>query len=193
MEITETESIPQQLSFNEESFEKMFRDHFKALHAYAVVMLKDEDLAEDVVQQMFLKLWEKRMALTVQSSLKAFLYKCVHNDCLNYLKHLKVKTGYTNHTTYAMKDASHKPVPALELKELEHRLREALKELPEQCLTVFQMSRFEELKYREIAERLGVSVKAVEKHMGNALKLLRLRLGDYLPIILLLLTTGKIK
>ncbi|HEY0898437.1 MAG TPA: sigma-70 family RNA polymerase sigma factor, partial [Sphingobacteriaceae bacterium] len=123
----------------------------------------------------------------------AFLYRCVHNDCLNYLKHLKVKTGYTNHTTYAMKDESHKPLPALELKELEHRLREALKELPEQCLTVFQMSRFEELKYREIAERLGVSVKAVEKHMGNALKLLRLRLGDYLPIILLLLTTGKIK
>lgn len=188
-----TSTAPLQLSFNEASFEKVFREHFQALHAYAAVMLQDDEVAEDLVQQMFLKLWEKRHAVTIQTSLKAFLYKCVHNDCLNYLKHVKVKEGYQNHTTYALKNATSKPVEMLELKELENRLREALKELPEQCLTVFQMSRFEDLKYREIADRLGVSVKAVEKQMGNALRLLRLRLGDYLPIILMLLTSGRIR
>ncbi|HEY0895431.1 MAG TPA: RNA polymerase sigma-70 factor [Sphingobacteriaceae bacterium] len=193
MEITAAEIPNRQYSFDEESFGAMFREHYAALHAYARVMLQDEELAEDVVQTMFLKLWEKRDALVIQTSLKAFLYRCVHNDSLNCLKHLKVRTGYTDHTAYLMKEENSKPVPGFELRELERRLHETLSELPEQCLTVFQMSRFEDLKYREIAERLGVSVKAVEKQMGNALKHLRLRLGDYLPLILLLITMGKIK
>ena len=68
-----------------------------------------------------------------------------------------------------------------------HRFANALKELPEQCRTVFQMSRFEELKYREIADRLGISVKTVENQMGKALKILRVKLVEYLPILLSLL------
>lgn len=193
MEITVTETPARQFGFDEESFAVTFKEHYAALHSYARVILQDEEIAEDVVQSMFLKLWEKRDAISVQTSLRAFLYRCVHNDSLNYLKHLKVKTSYTDHAAYLMKEENSRPVPGFELKELERRLHETLAELPEQCLTVFQMSRFEDLKYREIAERLGVSVKAVEKQMGNALKHLRLRLGDYLPLILLLITMGKIK
>jgi RNA polymerase sigma-70 factor (ECF subfamily) len=71
--------------------------------------------------------------------------------------------------------------------ELERRLQTAINELPEQCRTIFQMSRFEELRYQDIAHRLGISVKTVENQMGKALKLLRMRLIDYLPLLVLLL------
>lgn len=188
MELTEAKSAAAALLIDEDSFEQMFKEHFNALHSYATLMLRDEELAEDIVQQMFLKLWEKRQELAVETSLRAFLYRCVHNDCLNYLKHLKVKAGFESHTTYAMKDHTVEPIQDVQLKELQQRLQAALAELPEQCLTVFQMSRFEELKYREIADRLGVSVKAVEKQMGKALKLLRYKLVDFLPLVLMLLS-----
>jgi RNA polymerase sigma-70 factor (ECF subfamily) len=85
-----------------------------------------------------------------------------------------------------MKDRTNQPAKTLELKELESRLWQALNELPEQCRTIFQMSRFEELKYKEIAERLGLSIKTVENQMGKALKLLRIKLVDFLPLILIL-------
>ncbi len=75
----------------------------------------------------------------------------------------------------------------LKLKELEVQLDKALKELPEQCRTIFQMSRFEELKYMEIAGRLGISVKTVENQMGKALRILRTKLADFLPTIIFLL------
>jgi RNA polymerase sigma-70 factor, ECF subfamily len=143
------------------------------------------------VQSMFLKLWEKRERVTVQSSVKAYLYKCVHNDSLNYLKHLKVRASYQDHATYVMKDQPNEPVKTVELKELEARIREALNELPEQCRTIFQLSRFEELKYREIADKMGLSIKTVEKQMGKALNVLRLKLADFLSLILILFMPDK--
>ena len=73
----------------------------------------------------------------------------------------------------------------LELRELEDRISEAIKELPQQCRTIFQMSRFEELKYKEIADQLGLSIKTVENQMGKALKIMRTKLADFLPLILL--------
>lgn len=186
MELTGTETGQLLIAYDEGEFEKLFKSHFKALHAYATVMLHDEVVAEEIVQNMFLKLWEKRDRLSIQSSVKAYLYKCVHNDSLNYIKHLKVKANYEDHTTYIMKDQTNQPAKTLELKELESRLWQALNELPEQCRTIFQMSRFEELKYKEIAERLGLSIKTVENQMGKALKLLRIKLVDFLPLILIL-------
>ncbi|RYE41187.1 MAG: RNA polymerase sigma-70 factor, partial [Sphingobacteriales bacterium] len=167
----------------------MFKSHYKALHSYASVMLRDEDTAEEIVQSMFLKFWEKRSLLNVQTSIKAYLYKCVHNDSLNYLKHETIKTKYQDYALYTMND-HHEPASSrVELTELESRLHDALKELPEQCRTIFQMSRFEELKYREIADRLGLSVKTIENQMGKALRILRLKLADFITVIVLIATT----
>ena len=191
MELTGKASESILLEYDETSFEKLFKAHFKALHAYAITMLKDEDVAEEIVQSMFLRLWEKRERLTFQTSVKAYLYRCVDNDSLNYLKHLKVKASYEDHSVYVMKSQTNQNGKSIELKELEAQLRQALNELPEQCRTIFQLSRFEELKYREIAERLGLSIKTVEKQMGKALKLLRLRLIDFLSLILVLFMPDK--
>lgn len=171
--------------YDDQAFEQLFKSHFKALHAYANVILKDEDDAEEIVQQMFLKFWEKRDLLNIQTSIKAYLYKSVYHDSLNFLKHQKIKTKYQDFASYSM-NTQHLPASArAEVTELEYNLRMALNELPEQCRTIFQMSRFEELKYREIAERLGLSVKTIENQMGKALRILRMELADFLSLIAL--------
>lgn len=171
--------------YDDQAFEQLFKTHFKALHAYANVILKDEDDAEEIVQNMFLKFWEKRDLLNVQTSLKAYLYKCVYHDSLNFLKHQHIKTKYQDFAIHTM-NAEHPPASSkVEMTELENSIGLALNELPEQCRTIFQMSRFEELKYREIADRLGLSVKTIENQMGKALRILRLELADFLSLILL--------
>jgi len=170
--------------YDDKAFEQMFKAHYKELHSYANVMLRDEDTAEEIVQSMFLKFWEKRELLNVQTSIKAYLYKCVYNDSLNYLKHQKVKTKYQDFTVYTMNDHHEAASSRVELTELEFKLQEALNELPEHCRTIFQMSRFEELKYREIAEQLNLSIKTVENQMGKALKILRLKLADFITLVL---------
>lgn len=170
---------------DESAFEQVFKTHFKGLHAYACTMLKDEADAEEMVQQVFFKLWERSGNLSFSGSIAAYLYRAVHNESLNYLKHQKVKTSHQLHVAYRMKNNAEHETGRIMEKELEHQFREALNELPEQCRTVFQLSRFEDMKYREIADKLDISVKTVENHMGKALKLLRSKLVDFLPLMLI--------
>ncbi|WP_276133429.1 RNA polymerase sigma-70 factor [Polluticoccus soli] len=165
-------------------FERTFKSHFKALHAYACTILRSEAMAEEAVQNVFYKLWEKKDQINIKESLSAYLYRAVYHECLNMMKHSKVKDAYKAHTTYLHTDIE-KANERTSLKELETKLADALKDLPEQCRTIFQMSRFEELKYREIAEQLGLSVKTVENQMGKALRILREKLADFLPMIIL--------
>ena len=182
--LTQTSSLPAAPVYDDLAFERLFKAHYKELHVYASVILKDEDVAEEIVQNMFLKFWEKRKLLQIQSSVKAYLYKCTYNDCLNHLKHQKIKTKYQDFAIYTMND-QHEPASAkAELTELELKLREALNELPEHCRTIFQMSRFEELKYKEIATQLGISIKTVENQMGKALRILRIKLADFITLII---------
>jgi RNA polymerase sigma-70 factor, ECF subfamily len=170
----------------ETEFEEIFKTSFKNLHSYAFTILKNMDMAEEAVQQIFLKLWEQKDILKFDTSVKAYLYKAVHNHCLNVLKHEKVKNAYKIHSIYQMKnheDSAHKKIAA---SELEIRLHKALNELPEQCRTIFQLSRFDELTYREIADQMGLSVKTIENQMGKALKILRIKLVDFLLLIYIL-------
>jgi RNA polymerase sigma-70 factor (ECF subfamily) len=180
-------SVNAMSSLSDEAFEALFKTYYKSLHAYANVILKDGDLAEEIVQAMFLKLWEKRHLLQVQTSIKAYLYKCIYNDSLNYIRNQKTKTKYEDFTVLTM-NQHHEPASfQAELGELHQNLSLALNELPEQCRTIFQMSRFEELKYREIAGELGLSVKTVENQIGKALKILRVKLADFLVLVLALI------
>lgn len=171
----------------EREFEQVFKIYFKNLHAYAYTILKDEAAGEEIVQNVLYKLWEKRERLDIKISIKAYLYKAVYHESLNYLKHQQIKAI---HQTYAMRyseNTTENTQRKVLLSELEKRLGKALNELPQQCRTIFQMSRFEELKYHEIASSLGISIKTVENQMGKALKLLRRKLADYLPLILIVL------
>ena len=172
---------------DEAAFEQVFKTHYKNLHAYAFTMLKDDDEAEEMVQQVFFKLWERSENLSFSGPIAAYLYRAVHNESLNFLKHQKVKAGHQLHVAHSMKNKTEHGQGKMMRKELENKFREALNELPEQCRTVFQLSRFEDMKYKEIADKLDISVKTVENHMGKALKLLRTKLVDFLPLLLILL------
>jgi RNA polymerase sigma-70 factor (ECF subfamily) len=176
--------IPLLLSGDEATFEKVYKHYLKPLHVYAIAMLKDEDTAKGMVQNVFLKLWERRARLSFDGSIQAYLYGAVYNECLNNLRHQKVKINHQQYVEHHMKDQNTGGA-GIELLDLKEKLQDALNELPEKCRTVFQLSRFEELKYQEIADRLSISIKTVEAQMGKALRILRVKLVDYLPLIIL--------
>jgi len=172
---------------DEQVFERVFKTYFRPLHAYAQALLRDTDAAEEQVQTVFLKLWEKRAQITINTSLKSYLYKSLYYECLNFLNHEKVKMKHRERKQREMeKDRLSYTVPGGEgdERELRSRLEQALNLLPEKCRMVFQLSRYESLKYGEIAQRLGISVKTVEAHMGKALKTLRVELAEFLPVVL---------
>ncbi len=181
-------TISTKFHLDEAAIEEVFKSHYGALHAYANVILKDAEGAEEVVQSVFLKLWEKRANLQITTSLKAYLFRAVYNDSLNQLKHQKVRQRHYEQTQYAMnQDVSQDKVNHMEgeEKELVERIQETLDALPEKCRMVFHLSRFEELKYGEIAAQLGISLKTVEAHMSKALKTLRTELAEFLPMVIL--------
>ncbi len=187
MDDTEGQLIQLLARKDEASFEQVFKTHFKNLHAYACTITKDDAAAEEVVQQVFTRLWERSEGLSISGSVSAYLYRAVYNESLNYLKHQKVRSAYGQHVVHTMKNETEHAGKRVQLKELEGRLAQAMNELPEQCRTIFQLSRFEELRYREIADRMGLSIKTVENQMGKALKILRVKLVDFLPLTILCL------
>jgi RNA polymerase sigma-70 factor (ECF subfamily) len=182
-EVTEAPAVNIQ---TEAGFELTYKTYFKGLYTYALSIVRDNDTAEELTQQVFYKLWEKRNSILISESVRAYLYRSVYHESMNYLKHQKVRN---THSEYAMHQESYENTTLrnLEAKELENRLSSALNQLPEMCRTVFQLCRFEELKYREIAEKLNIPVKTVENQMGKALRLLRLNLADLLSLFILTL------
>ena len=172
---------------DEQVFETIFRTYYERLCNYANTILNDMDEAEEMVQGAFLTVWEKHDTLEIHTSVKSYLYRAVHNSCLNRVKHFKVRKTYgdsvKNQTELLHDDASQDLIGS----ELDAIVANAIDSLPDQCRLVFKLSRFENLTYAEIAEQLGISVKTVENHMVKALKVLREKLKDYLPVLIWLL------
>ncbi len=185
MEWDDSRTIRSLKDRDEHTFGQLFKAHFKQLRNYSFSFVQEQALAEDIVQTVFFKLWERIEVLNFSDSVAAYLYRAVYNESLNALKHSKVRRVHRSWLNRHMKDHSDSANKKVQLDELERQLRAAIGELPEQCRTIFQLSRYEELRYREIGSRLGISVKTVENQMGKALKILRSRLVDFLPLLVL--------
>jgi RNA polymerase sigma-70 factor, ECF subfamily len=175
---------------NEAAFEKIFKIYYKPLCHYSYSFLNDGAEAEEVVQNTFVKIWERRSTIQIQTSVKAYLYSMVRNSCLNVIKHEKVKQEFAKDHQYVSETSRPVVDEKMISNELESKIYEAMRTLPEQCRLVFQLSRFEELKYQEIANQLEISVKTVENQMGKALKMMRLHLKEYLVLVLLFIQTS---
>ena len=145
---------------------------------------------ENIVQDVFLVLWEKKDELELSCTLTTYLFTLVKNRCLNFLRHklieeeynaqMKEELGFKLYALESMEYSYHSE------KELQEIIQRALDTLPERCREVFIKSRIEGLKYKEISEELGISVNTVENHIVTALKKLRVELKDYLPLLLFL-------
>lgn len=170
------------------AFEMLFKTYYQPLCRYANSYMKDPDGAEEIVQAAFIGFWEKRKTISIETSLKSYLYRAIRNACLNELKHEQVKQKYFANESIK-EEAKSEPADHLAIHvELEDKIRAAIQTLPEQCRLIFTMSRFEELKYQEIADQLNLSVKTVENQMGKALKIMRAQLKEYLPLLAILMS-----
>ncbi|MFH2141917.1 MAG: RNA polymerase sigma-70 factor [Bacteroidota bacterium] len=154
------------------AFDVVFETYYRQLCIYALNYLKTPESAEDVVQDVLIKLWEKRKLINVDLPIKSYLFRAVHNKCIDFLKHLKVEVNYiSSYKTTAESGYDHQEI---EFAELQNQLIKAIESLPDACKKIFLMNRYDGFKYREIAIQLGISEKTVENQMGKALKQIRL-------------------
>ena len=187
MEVTDQESLLALKKGDITAFEMLFRTYYQPLCNYAYTFVQDRDEAEEIVQSAFLSVWEKRESLEIRTAVKPYLYAMVRNACLNVIKHEKIKQLHVE-GELAMAERSIESVSRTVMaSELEGRISNAMEKLPGQCRLIFKLSRFEELKYAEIAAQLNISVKTVENQMGKALKIMREELRDYLPLLIVLM------
>lgn len=187
MEIRENQLLETLTAGDITAFEMLFRTYYQPLCNYAYTFIQDHDDAEEIVQSTFMQIWERRETLEIRTGVKPYLYAMVRNACLNVIKHEKVKQRHAE-VEMAVAERSVESVSRTVMaSELEERIYRAMEALPEQCRLVFKLSRFEELKYAEIAEQLDISVKTVENHMGKALRIMRDQLKDYLPLLLVMM------
>jgi RNA polymerase sigma-70 factor, ECF subfamily len=168
--IRDTEIIKRIRQGDIQQFETLFRSSYVSLVRYAKTLIKDHDTAEEIVQDLFFKLWQNKENINIESSLNGYLFRSIHNSCLHHIEHVKVIQKHSVEMSYKPEDTSENPDDVLNYKELQERIARILERLPERCGRIFCMSRFEGLKYSEIAEKLSVSVKTVEANMGKALK-----------------------
>jgi len=160
-------------------FEKLFRELYSPLCSYANTYLQDKDKSEEIVQDIFYGIWKKRDTLSIEVSFKSYLYKAVQNNCLMLIQHHAVEDKYKQYIKEEVSHFQSDPGKEMELEELNKLVENTLNTLPERCRQIFSMSRFDGLKYKEIAEKLGISQKTVEANMGKALQAFRKRLGHY--------------
>lgn len=188
MEFTEQQVTPALLKTGDiTAFEMLFRTYYQPLCNYAYTFVQNRDEAEEIVQSTFLSVWEKRENLEIRTAVKPYLYAMVRNACLNVLKHEKIKQQHAAVELAVAEKSVESVTRTVMASELETKIYEAMERLPQQCRLIFKLSRFEELKYSEIAEQLDLSVKTVENQMGKALKIMREQLKDYLPLLIVLM------
>ena len=175
---------------DDESFEFLFKKYYLSLARFAWRYVGSKAIAEELVQELFTNLWEKRGELDTAGSVRSFLYKSARNLSLNHLKHQGVKNKY-DHQWMAQKEN-----PEIEFRDelreqqVRNAVAKAIEELPERSKMTYKLHRYDGLTYPEIAEVMDVSVKTVESQMTRTLKILRERLSWLLPFLMVALLAG---
>lgn len=167
------------LNNDSKAFETLFRKYCQKLIDFSYLYLKDKSMAENVVQDIFLKIWKNKTNLNPTYSIKSYLYTSVKNESLKIIRHLQIVQAHEqNQSNNDLFEKS--PEEILTEKEQINIVRQAIYSLSEKSRIVFSMSKYEKLTYREIAEILNISIKTVETHMGRAFKHLKNKLSNIL-------------
>jgi RNA polymerase sigma-70 factor, Bacteroides expansion family 1 len=167
---------------NQGVFELVFNFYYSGLVVFADKIMRNTAVSEDIVQSVFLKFWETRQTVEIKS-LKAYFVQCVKNKCIDHIRNQQVKSKFDAH--YLETEVSLSEEDLWTKNELAHLLEIAIADLPPRCREVFWMSRYENYKVSEIAEKLNISKRTVETQISKALKILRVKLIDYISLIFL--------
>lgn len=170
------------------SFDRIYVMYYSRMLRFAKEYVVFEEDAENVVQDVFLLLWEKREVLDIRVSLVSYLFSLVKNRSLDYLRHKVVAEEYKQELSFKLMSLEQLNYTFSSEEEIEKVIANAIDKLPERCREIFLKSRIEGMKYREIAEELNISANTVENHIAIALKKLRVELKDYLPLLLFLVS-----
>ena len=182
MDLEDQKLINELISGKESAFDELFRKYYRRLVYFSMKVVKNKDLAEEVVQDLFVNFWEKKDKLQLKVSLNAYLYRAVYNNSVHYLKK---QQRFVNSDAELSEELSEDYTDILEQSEIEEKIYQTIEQLPEKCKEIFKLKRFEELKNREIADKLKISIKTVENQMTKALKFLKQNLGDLLVVWIL--------
>ena len=172
---------------DDESFEILFKRYYSQLCTYAIIFVREHDIAEDIVHDTFIRIWERRFSISVRYSFKAYIFKSVHNQCLNYLKKSKYQSVKDDSfrqeivKQYEININNIDPGAIDELVSAEYikEFNKALDALPAQCREIFTLCRDEQLSYEDVARRLDISVNTVKTQMKRAIAKLREKLEHF--------------
>lgn len=171
------------------AFERLFRRYYRLLCDYGRSILGERELAEDVVQEVFIYFWNNREVIHIQMSVKAYLYTAVRHGALNVLKKQLIERKHNPQLTEFVEFLQTSEYSDEEQEEI-NRIRQVMAELPKQCLKVFLMSAIDGKKYQEIADELDISINTVKTHISKAYRLIREKTSGDMPLVLLVFATG---
>jgi RNA polymerase sigma-70 factor (ECF subfamily) len=171
---------------DKDMFKKLFFDFYPALCVFARRYITSIETCEDIVQDTFLYIWKNRKQIEIISSFRNLLITSVKNNCIDHLRKQAVRKNYSREEV--IQEITNSPEEIYTVRELEKKLHTALAKLPENVRKAFQLSRFENMTYKQIAEEMSVSQKTVEAYISKALSILRAELRDYLPLALFVAT-----
>lgn len=170
----------------QDNFDRIYVTYYSRMLRFAMEYVLFEEDAENIVQDVFLLLWEKRDVLDIRVSLASYLFSLVKKRSLDYLRHKVVAEEYKQELTLKLLALEQLDYTFTSEEDVEKVVVNAIAKLPERCREIFLKSRIKGMKYREIADELAISVNTVENQMSIALKKLRIQLKDYLPLLLFL-------
>jgi len=176
------ETIKALKSGDRKAFSNLFENFYQALCRYSFSIIRETVDAEDVVQKIFFKLWDQHSELEIQSSIKSYLYRMVHNESINFIQQ-KTNRSVKNYEIVSSTDANTDDVnEQMAASDLQQAINKALENLPPQCRKAFELSRMEQKSYAEIAQNMNISTNTVENQISKSLRLLRIALKDYLVV-----------
>ncbi|MCK0133845.1 RNA polymerase sigma-70 factor [Arenibacter sp. S6351L] len=170
------------------AFEYYFKEYYNSIVGFGTQFIGDKDKARSVAQDAFIKLWENREKVQKINGIPSFLYRSVKTDCLNLIRHHKVVRKYKSRQLQERESHLHTEIlnslnfDSVTFSELENLIEKSIEELPDKCKQVFLKKRFENKKNKEIAQELGITIKAVEANITRATKFLKLRIANYVII-----------
>jgi RNA polymerase sigma-70 factor (ECF subfamily) len=173
------------------AYEKLYHFMQPRLYAFCRKIIDDQEIARDIVQDVFLSLWNNRQALVIHTSLSAYIFRMTYNKCMDHLRQLKMNNKFQNYSALKIKesellffDPDYNAKGSIFFSEIETIISKSIDNLPDQCRKIFMMSRLDGFDHKEIASKLNISIRTVESQIYKALKSLKIELKDYYQLII---------